>query len=533
VSAQDASGEVLRLIELGHAVEDQGNAAMALAHYEAAIAIAPDSPRGHLNAGNALKKLNRRAEAGDAFRRALEVDPGYAAAAFNLGLLLAEADDRDAAKQALQQALRLQPDVLWKVLDAESYLLFRLALVGELEPPEIAREHFRVGADISRAAGRIFHAWANTPLPDRPLRIGYVSGDFTMHPVALFLKPILQRHRRNGFAAYCYSNAAAADPMTVELHRLANEWRDVSSMDDDDFVRLVREDAIDILVDLSGHSERNRLGVFARHPAPVQITWLGYLGTTGLTAMDYRLCDWHTDPAGETEALHTERLERMPYSQWCYVPWLDVEASPPSDARPPSEIVFGSFNQSQKVSKQSLDLWAPILVALPDARLVIHDVRDHRIGTALLDRLEERGVERHRVSLRGRLGLLEYYKALSNVDIALDTHPYNGATTTFDALWMGTPLVALRGDRGISRSSYSILKTLALPELITRTTQEFLETNVRLAGDPTRRTALRLSLRNWLSASPLMDQKRFVDDLESIYRRVWSAWCDVAGHKPG
>ncbi len=289
--------------------------------------------------------------------------------------------------------------------------------------------------------------------------------------------------------------------------------------------RFVSEE-IDILVDLSGHTEHNRLSLFAMHPAPIQVAWLGYLNTTGLATMDYRICDWHTDPEGATEHLHTEHLHRMPHSQWCYAPFYDVPLAPPFSGGRANAVVFGSFNQYAKISDPCLDLWCRILARVPGSRLAVVGVPGGKTEDAFRQRLAARNVEIGRVEVRDRLGILDYFAAIASVDIALDTFPYNGATTTLDTLWMGVPLVALHGDRGTARSGYSILQSMQLPELVASGLDDYVELNVRLARERSWRDRLRATLRDRLASSPLMDSAAFVVDLESAYRRMWRAWCD-------
>ena len=281
------------------------------------------------------------------------------------------------------------------------------------------------------------------------------------------LKPILQGHDRSKFEIHCLSNYAEPHPVTTTLRELADRWHDIARLDDSQVVDLIRREEIDILVDLSGHTDRHRLGVFARHPAPVQVTWLGYLNTTGLTTMDYRICDAHTDPEGETEHLHTERLVRMPHSQWCYVPLArDSKDSidRTSNARTPSS--FGSFNQYPKITDDCLAMWSRILSRVPHAELLVFDVRQAESRSSLRARMVAQGIDTARVSVRAARGDdSPVFRRDRQRRHRARQFPYNGATTTFDVLWMGVPLVAMRGERGISRGSYSILETLGKPTI--------------------------------------------------------------------
>lgn len=530
-AGQGATELADRLLAEGNGLEDRGDHAAALRCYRAAIEANPRYPRAHLNEGNVLRLLGQSDAAADAFSRAIALDPAYAHAHFNLGTLLATTGDREGAKAALHQALRLSPAIAAKVLDAESYLLWTEALSGELDVEASAREHLRVGAALAASGPPAFRAWDNAPIADRKLRIGYVSGDITMHPVALFLRPLLERHDRKSFEIHCYSNTGEADPVADTFRASADGWHEIHDVPDNLAAQAIRADGIDILVDLSGHTERNRLALFARHAAPVQATWLGYLATSGLAAMDYRICDSFTDPPGATEHRHSERLVRLPHSQWCYQPWADV---PPSlvttnGGRP---TVFGSVNQYAKIGELCLDLWAEIMARVPEASIVVFDVRSDRDRRSLVERLARRGIAESRIGVRNRLTPVDYYRAMAQIDVALDTHPYNGATTTLDALWMGVPVVALRGERGMSRSTYSILSTLALPELIARTREDYVALNVALARDAAWRGRLRATLRGRLAASPLTDMPRFASDIESAYRRMWSAWCAARAGRP-
>ncbi len=566
-------------LNLGNALAKQGRLEEAVGAYEAAIALDARHAGAHFNLGKALAQLDRRDEAAERLERALALDPsmadaavmlasvaesrgdlegaraeleralriapGHAGAAVNLGAVLIDLGDAVAARAALARALAADPrcaaalaglarldvqaghareaDAQFRAalaIDARDPLiwspfLFSLNFRGDLDAEAVAREHF--------AFGRTFAALAPARLavPDtrkRRVRVGYVSGDFMKHPVALFLRPVLEAHDRDAFEIFCYSNGAAEDEVTEDLRRATEHWRDIRGREDPWAEALVRSDGIDVLVDLSGHTAHNRLGLFARRAAPVQATWLGYLNTTGLGAMDYRICDRFTDPEGETEALNAERLARLPASQWCYAPYYDI-AMKLREAPANGAITFGSFNQLPKLGDECLDLWSAILRRVPHARLRVHGVPT-QAHDDFLARLEHRGVAEARVSLTGRVGIREYFAAIEAVDVALDSMPYNGATTTLDTLWMGVPVVALRGARAIGRGSYSIVSAAGLAELATASPEEYIEANVKLATDEARRQALRQSLRARLDASPLMDAARFTRDLESLYRRM-------------
>jgi predicted O-linked N-acetylglucosamine transferase (SPINDLY family) len=410
---------------------------------------------------------------------------------------------------------------------ARSFLLFASNLIDDIDPKELFEEHRRFGELLENRTSQRIHEFTNSTDAARAIRVGYVSGDYKVHPVAQFITPLLEDHDPELVRPFCYSNTRQRDEVTEEMERrFAPIWRDVAAMSDDDFASLVIEDEIDILVDLSGHTGDSRLAVFARKPAPIQVAWLGYLNTTCLKSIDYRLVDQYTDPVGVADDLNTERLVRLPDSQWAYWPIFEVpimRAERSSNAR---EILFGSFNQFAKLSDRTLELWGQIMRSLPDARLRVAGLPPGNMEEHLRRRLEKVGIDGTRVLSAVRLPQMQYLQSFNEVDIALDSMPYNGATTTLDTLWMGVPVVGLVGTRSISRGTYSILKTLGMDDLIAESPAQYVELNVRLAKDADWRDELHRSLREKLRRSPLMDTRRFVENLESAYRGMWHEWCE-------
>jgi predicted O-linked N-acetylglucosamine transferase (SPINDLY family) len=493
---------------LAMAWEGEGDLVAACEQLERAIAIQPQLAGAWANLGTLLVQRTRMSEGERAFTEALRIDPHNAPALAGLAQLDVNRGRSRHAAALFQRALAIVPEdaLVWGTY------LFSLNLRDDVDAATVAREHFKFGELLEGKS-------PPTPLPARPrnarIRVGYVSGDLLSHPVAWFLIPVLVHHDRERFETFCYSSGHV-DDMTPRVRGAADQWRPIARREDAQVVDLIRQDGIDVLVDLSGHTPRNRLGVFARRAAPVQATWLGYLNTTGLRTMDFRITDRHTDPEGASEALHTEKLARLPHSQWAYVPHNVIDLKPVP--RPPgAPVVFGSFNQMAKVSDGCLDLWSEVLRRVPRSILRVHAVPDDVAREDLLARLAARGIEASRVETRGRVPTAEYLTAIADVDIALDSMPYNGGTTTLDTFYMGVPLVALAGPRGIGRGSYSIAKSAGLEELVARTPAAYVERNVALAGDPAARLALRQSIRPRLEASPLMDPARFTRDLEALY----------------
>jgi predicted O-linked N-acetylglucosamine transferase (SPINDLY family) len=528
-AAESELREALRLqpdladaaVVLADIFESTGRLPDAEAELQHALHLRPDFAGAALNLGQLLLRQNRFDDAETSLLKARAMDPSLASVHGALGSLYVRTGRGAEAERAFAIALELDSELE----SSKSAYLFSLNLRNDLDASAIFEEHARLGAVITRAARGSFTTWNNRPDPERRIKVGYVSGDLGQHPIGLFLRPVLDRHDRKCFDVHCYSNRASVDDVTRLLQQSVEHWHSIAGIEDRLVADLIRRDEIDLLIDLSGHTDRNRLAVFARHPAPVQITWLGYLNTTGLPAMNYRICDRHTDPEGAAEHLHTERLYRMPHSQWCYAPVYELTLNLRPHAERPNAIVFGSFNQYAKISDSCLDLWCSLLRAAPEASLVVLDVPPGKTQDAFRRRLLQRNINRDRVSVRGRLGISEYFAAIANVDIALDTFPYNGATTTLDTLWMGVPLVALHGDRSIARSGYSLLQSIDAPELIASGPREYVDLNLRLVRDTSWRNTLRATLRNRLAASPLMDSVRFAADLEAGYRHMWRAWC--------
>jgi predicted O-linked N-acetylglucosamine transferase (SPINDLY family) len=352
-----------------------------------------------------------------------------------------------------------------------------------------------------------------------------VSGDFCYHVVTLFTLPVVERHDRFALEVYCYSTGGRVDGYSRELAKRADVWREVSALSTAALAEAIHRDGIDILVDLGGHSGVPQLAVFAEQPAPVQATWLGYLNTTGMTRMHYRISDRHADPPGLTDRYHVEKLVRLPHSQWCYRPFISIPcAETPPRARN-GHVTFGSFNQALKISPLARRLWAEILRRVPGSRLVILGIADEMARDRLAVEIAGAGGDRSRVTVQPYVSLQDYFNWFNSVDIALDTMPYSGGTTSCDALWMGVPVVTVPGSRPSSRSTASVLSTAGLPEWIASSPEDYVRLAVERARDEALVAALRTSLRSRLRQSPLMDEKGFVRDLENAYREMWRAWC--------
>jgi len=534
---------------LGNVYSSAGALDAAEREFRSALRLDPAMTEAAIALANVLESLLRPQEAVQQLQRVLTDRPDCAPASYNLGLLLQHREDFDGAERMFRDCLDADPAFVLAYAalgdltrnagcarDAEGWYRKALAVNprsqeawsamllsfnnrDDLSAQQVAAEHRCFGAAFPEH-GSARKAGTGRDGGHTRTRVGYLSGDFIQHPVALFLRPVLMHHDRTRFELFGYSNNAKEDGMTQEIRSRIDHWRNIANLDDVAAAHLVRADDLDVLIDLSGHSARSRILLFNFRCAPVQATWLGYLNTTGLRSADFRICDRFTDPAGMTEALHTEKLLRLPDSQWCYLPVFDIPRLPPPKRTVPERVVFGSFNHASKLSDRSIALWSRVLRAVPGSHVRLYAVPAGQATAALRQRFEHQGIERGRISVHPRTNIEEYFAAIGAVDVALDTFPYNGGTTTLDVLWMEVPLVALVGERPAARSGVSILSTLRLPELIAATDDEYVAINVRLAQDVAWRHHLRATLRERMRTSPLMDAAGFTRGFEDGIRRM-------------
>ena len=508
-------------VVLSNLYESRGDLSAAASALESALKQRPDWAGVLFNYAAVLWKLRRLSEAEAALRRAIAIDPGLVPAYGMLGNILRGQARIPEALEVLGAARKLDPGRL----DIESTELFVLTCWDEISSEALFVRHRDFGVRLERAIARRFVPFRNSRDPERRLRVGYVSGDFNFHPVAFFAIPLLERHDRSACEIFCYWTGNTVDDFTRQVQAHADVWRDAASMSDAGLAETINRDGIDILVDLSGHSGFFRLAVFAQQPAPVQVTWLGYLSTTGMTRIQYRLCDRHTDPPGLTDRFHTETLVRLPSSQWCYRPVVSIDCSEAPPLKRNGFITFGSFSNVLKLSPTSRRLWTEILTRLPDSRIVFAGVPQGPVRDGLIRDFEKAGIAAGRIATFPRVGSADYFRSFDDVDLALDTTPYSGGTTTCDALWMGVPVITVPGTRSISRSTASILATLGLSHWIAAGPEDYVRLAVKYAGDQAFITELRQTLRERMRASPLMDELQFARDVEDAYRRMWRAWC--------
>ena len=363
--------------------------------------------------------------------------------------------------------------------------------------------------------------------PARRLRVGYVSPDFNDHAVGKFIEPVLAAHDTTKFEVFCYYNKNRVDDATKRMQAAVAHWRMTADMFDGDLATTIQNDTIDILVDLSGHTGLNRLLVFARKPAPIQVTWIGYPNTTGLSTMDYRITDAFADPIGATEALHTEKLARMPECFSCFKPPSNAPEVKTLPAIARQKITFGSFNNFAKITPEVMRVWLEILARVPGSRLVLKNwcLDNERMKKFMLDAFVQCGATPGQIELwNPNTSNVDHLNCYNSIDIGLDPFPYNGTTTTCDALWMGVPVITLAGVSHVGRVGVSQMSNLGLQELIANDTNDYVAKAVALANDVPRLTALRGGMRVRVSASPLMDAPRFTKNIEAAYRNMWNAY---------
>jgi len=486
----------------------------AAASWRRALELDPDNKNDWNRLGLACRELGDLEGAARSFDRALQLAPGSAASLANAAAVRRDLGQIDESLAFYRRAREIVPDNA-EVLSA---CLFTLNLSTRADREEIFLEHLEY--DRLLGGRRREHRQAGKRAADGRLRIGYLSPDLRFHAVSFFIEPVLTHHDRNHFEISCYYVHPRHDGMSRRLSQLSEHWVDCAGWPAADIAQRIESDGIDILVDLAGHTAGSRIDVVAEKPAPVVASWLGYLNTTGLKCVDYRITDRHTDPPGLTERFHTETLIRLPGSQWCREkPESGIEAGPLPAARG-GAISFGSFNRSFKLSPDALALWAAILRRLPGSTLLFADVEtDRRDGIRRV--FAAAGVDTARLDFVGRLSMAKFHELHHRVDIALDAYPYSGATTTFDSLWMGVPVLSLAGAAPMSRSTASILLTLGMGDWVASSKEEFVEMAARHAGDLAALAGLRAGLRGRLENSILMDGARFTRQLEDLYRRMW------------
>jgi len=505
---------------LGNALREMGRLEEAIAAYRRATGIKPDYAPAYSNLGNALKETGQLDEAVAACRAAIALKPDFFEAYGNLGNALMDRGQFDEAIAAYRQAILLKPNEA----KAHSDVVYSMHFHPRYDARAIAEEQLRWNRQHAQALRGLSQPHANDRDADRRLRVGYVSPDLRAHPVGRFLLPLLAHHDKQQVEVFVYSGVLAADELTARLRSHVDLWRDIGGLSDETAAKLIREDRIDILVDLTMHMANNRLLVFARKPAPVQVTYLAYCASTGLETIDYRLSDPYMDPLGMDESIYSERTIRLPDTYWCYEPIIfnsEVGALPALER---GFVTFGSLNNFCKVSEPTLAAWTQLLRIVPKSQLLLHaNEGSHR--QRIRDRLLEKGLDPARLRFVSFMPTRQYFEHYDMIDIGLDTFPYGGGTTTCDALWMGVPVVSLVGKMAVGRGGVSILSNIGLTELLADSQENYVRLASELAADLPRLCDLRSTLRPRMEQSPLMDAAGFARNVEAAYRQMWRTWC--------
>jgi len=538
---------------LAAALADDGQFAHADAAYQRALQIKPAFPQALFGLGNSLAKQGRRDEAATAFRAVLEIQPDYAKAWNNLGNLLREMGQMDEAIAAFRRTIALQPDYAEVYSNLANALKDTGDLDGAMETLRWARRlqpknagiqsnaiytlHFHPRADAAalveeqREWQRVFGQpaqrfadWSAVDRnPERRLRVGYVSAEFYYHVVGWNMLPLFKGRDRSQLEVFCYSTAVKEDTVTQQIRELSDHWRVTTDKPDLEMAEMIRRDGIDVLVDLSQHMAGNRLPVFALRPAPVQVSFAGYPESTGIEAIGWRISGRYLEDDAAAERASGERLVPID-SFWCYDSGkieLEVSEGP---AKSHGFVTYGSFNNFCKVNPDVLRLWARVLAAREGSRLILlSHPGSHRQRT--VEVFEREGVAASRIEFVEPRPFAEYLRLYQRLDLVLDPFPYNGHTTSLDALWMGVPVVSLAGKLAVSRAGLSQLTNLGLSDLVARTEDEYVVVATRLAGDLPRLKELRATLRSRMEASVLMDAPRFARQIEDAYRTMWRTWC--------
>ncbi len=503
--------------------DNLGNFKLAAKWYKRAITLDPNLASAHYNLGNMQRLLGNSGTALKLYKRTIDLEDDNLDAINNMASILY---DQGRVREALiyfRKTASLAP----QNAASASTIVSSLNYIPGLE----RSTELQAAQDWWQTHGKPLYQrsiYQNTRAPERRLRIGYISPDLREHSISYFLKPLLRLHNHSKFEIFSYANVVHPDTVTTKLKQLSDHWRDITSSNTTQAVRQIMDDRIDILVDLAGHMVNHRLDILARQAAPIQISWLGYPNTTGLPTIHYRLTDDIADPPGDSDPFYSEQLIHLP-TFLCYgPPDIDIPIVP-SPSLKKGHITFGSFNNPAKITPEIIETWATILHQTPNSRLLLKGLLlgDKDTRTYYTSLFTRHGISKDRLDLIAyKKSTVEHLSIYNDIDICLDTFPYNGTTTTFEALWMGVPVIVLHGDRHASRVGASILTHLQLTELIAQSPKDYIATAFQLATDPSRLRKLRLDMRSKLTNSPVCQPHAFAHQIETTYRRLWHLWCE-------
>jgi predicted O-linked N-acetylglucosamine transferase (SPINDLY family) len=511
---------------LGALLWAEGCTTEALAAMQTSALLLPQDSEAHCNLGLTLSKLSRFEEAETCLRKALDIDPTFSIAHYRLGMTYSLQARLPEAEASLRRGLALRANYA-EGDDAQNYsnLLFILSHDPAVDADSLFAEHCRFGADFENPLRASWPRHANDRDPDRCLKVGFVSGDLYEHSVGQFLEPIVaQLKQRPGVELHAYCANSQSDALSRRLHAHFKSWNPVGELSDIPLAAKIMEDRIDVLIDLSGHTGHNRLPVFARKPAPVQVSWLGYPGTTGLKAIDYYLADRHWLPAGQFDRLFTEKLAYLP-DRWAFKPHAGAPAVGPLPALATGRLTFGSFHRLGKINSATIQLWSQLLLAVPQATMLVLGVPVDGPDKNLLAQFAAHGVDPGRLTIHGRSTMDVYLAFHNQVDIGLDTLTYAGATTTMHSLSMGVPTLTVAGATSQARAGAGILGQLGLDRFIAANTADFIEKARYWAEHLAELADLRAGLRARLLQSPGGQPELIASHFEAALRHMWRRWC--------
>lgn len=540
---------------LGRALEQLGRAEDAIRHCRMALSLAGELPHLQMNLASALGRAGQMEESLSVLRTVVSRHPESLPARTALGFTLMKLGNLQGASAEFQKALELRPDDAYTLnslglcrlttgdaagaiasfrqaasLDpgyvrARSNLLLALNYLPAIDRSELYEAHKAFAETFERPLRPCWPAHRNVREPERRLKLAYVSGDFYQHAVSFFSEPVLSLHDKSRFEVFCLHAGSQDDAFTARFRRHADHWLSIAHLSNDAACALVRELEIDILVDLSGHTAGNRLGAFMRKPAPVRVHWLGYLTTTGLQSIDYRITDARADPPGESDRYYSERLVRLP-SVWAFAgPGEPGPEVSPLPCLVSTQFTFACFNAVAKITDEVIECWSSVLHRVSDSVLALGNAGDAQVAAGITERFAYRGIPESRLRFAPRLPLSEFLKLHHDVDLALDPFPYNGGVTTCHALWMGVPPVTLKGDRYMARIGADMLEQLGLDHFVASSRDEYVDLAVGWAHRRAELAEIRRTLRQRLRDSALGDVAGFTRELESAYRQMWRAWC--------
>ena len=455
-------------------------------------------------------------------RKVLEMQPGNVSSLITLAGCMSVRADHRSATEMYERALNSNP----KMPAIYSNIAFNATYRPELSPVEVFDCHLEWARRFESADSDVVFVHPVMDQPDRPLRVGYVSGDFGIHPVGFLLRDVILNHDRDLFEIHCFSMMRKEDEITVTIRESADAWHDSLLSSDEELAKEVFDLGIDILVDLSGHTAYNRLPLFVLKPAPVQATWIGYFHSTGLKSIDYFITDTYTSPVGCGQ-LFSEIPVCLPHSRFCYSPPAYAPEVAPAPVLEKGYITFGCFNRAEKLVEPVIAAWSEVLKAVPESRLLLKAgaLQNEIVCDELIRRFVSYGVSRERLALHGPSSHIEMLEQYSEIDIALDPFPFNGGMTTLEALWMGVPVVCVAGQGVVARQTVSVLENLGLSELAFPDISAYIQGVVVLARDVERLALLRQTIRERMVSSPIRQHAMFTRDLEALYRRMWRARC--------